>query len=114
MHVFHLRGDIRENPSCLKRPAREGGESFRVRLPSMTGIAISVFVKNLDAKEQGRIQFHDIGDYLRPQAEARDTVRSVSAAFGASTKRVDGPAITPDEHGDWLDQRDAEFRPRIR
>ena len=32
---------------------------------SMTGIAISILVYNPDAKEHGKIYFHDIGDDLK-------------------------------------------------
>ena len=60
---------------------------------SMTGIAISVFVKNSDAKEQGRILFHDIGDYLAASGSSKSS--RASAAFAALQKRGDGPGSRP-------------------
>ena len=43
VHVFHLRGDIRKNMLSGGR-AGEGENVFQ--LGSMTGVAITVFVKN--------------------------------------------------------------------
>ena len=104
IHVFHLRGDIRKNMLSGGR-AGEGENVFGQG--SMTGVAISVFVKNPDAKEQGRVLFHDIGDQL-DRRKKLDRIRS----FG-STRGIEDAGrwsrIFPDEHGDWLDQRDASF-----
>ena len=104
IHVFHLRGDIRKNMLSGGR-AGEGENVFGQG--SMTGVAISVFVKNPDAMEQGRLLFHDIGDNL-----ARRQKLNLISRF----KRVRGieeaglwSRITPDKYGDWLDQRDASF-----
>ena len=74
---------------------------------SMTGVAITVFVKNPDAAEQGRVLFHDIGDDLK-RTQKLDIVKR----FG-SIRGIKGPGgwtqIVPDSHGDWLDQRNARF-----
>ena len=104
MHIFHLRGDIRKNMLSGGR-AGEGENVFGQG--SMTGIAITVFVKNPGVSEQGRILFHDIGDDLdRKQKlekiERFGSIRGIEKAGGLS-------AITPDHHGDWLDKRDDSF-----
>ena len=61
LYVFHLRGDIRKN-MLSKGRAGEGGNVFGSG--SMTGVAITLFVKNPNASEHGRIHFFDIGDNL--------------------------------------------------
>ena len=104
VYVFHLRGDIRKNMLSGGR-AGEGDNVFGQA--SMTGIAITVFVKNPDAAEQGRILFHDIGDNLDRQQKL-----DIIKRFG-SIREIEKVSrwtrIMPDEHGDWLDQRDPNF-----
>ncbi|MDD9733802.1 DEAD/DEAH box helicase family protein, partial [Mameliella sp. AT18] len=59
LYVFHLRGNQRTSG---ERSRKEGGKVFGSG--SRSPIGINIFVKNPYAKEQGRIFFHDIGDYL--------------------------------------------------
>lgn len=101
IHVFHLRGDIRKN-ILSDGKAGEGGNVFGQ--DSMTGVAITIFVKNPVAKKQDWIFFHDIGDDLNQQQKL-DIIRRFGSVGGIS--RADGwTRINPDRHGDWLDQRD--------
>ncbi len=104
IYVFHLRGDVRKDILSGGR-AGEGENVFAEK--SMTGIAITVFVKNPDAAEQGRILYHDIGDCLdRKQKLA--IIRRFGSISGMDA--ADGwRRIRPDQYGDWLDQRDARF-----
>ncbi len=104
VHVFHLRGDIRKNMLSGGR-AGEGENVFEHG--SMTGVAITVFIKNPDASEQGRILFHDIGNDL-DRTEKLDTVKHLGSVKGIERARG-WDQITPDAHGDWLDQRDQSF-----
>ena len=104
VYVVHLRGDIRKHMLSGGR-AGEGGNIFGQ--DSMTGVSISVFVKNPDAGEQGRILFHDIGDNL-DQKQKLDIVRKFGS-IGGITKPRAWTRITPDSHGDWLEQRDDSF-----
>ncbi len=104
IHVFHLRGDIRKNMLSGGRSG-EGENVFGQE--SMTGIAVSVFVKNADASASGRILFHDIGNDLDRKQKLKiikrfGSVRGIEEA-GLWT------GIAPDDHGDWLDQRDPGF-----
>ena len=104
LHVFHLRGDIRKN-MLSKGKAKEGGNIFGSG--SMTGIAISVFVKNSNAKEYGQILYHDIGDDLTGERKL-EIISSFKSIDGI--KENDGWAlIAPDAHNDWLNQRDDSF-----
>jgi len=104
IHVFHLRGDVRKNMLSSGR-AGEGENVFGQG--SMTGIAISVFIKNPKHKERGRILFHDIGDDLDRKQKLAN-IRRFGSIRGIEAEGQ-WSAIAPDKHGDWLDQRDAGF-----
>jgi predicted helicase len=102
IHVFHLRGNQRTSGD---RSKREGGKIFGSG--SRAPIAISIFVKNPNAAEQGRVRFHDIGDYL--SREEKLTIISRFGSIGGINRANGWRTITPDEHGDWLNQRDSSF-----
>ena len=104
IHVFHLRGDIRKNMLSGGR-AGEGENVFG--RGSMTGVAITVFVKNPIAAEQGRILFHDIGDNL-DREQKLDIVERFGSVRGIWEAR-EWSRIIPDDHSDWLEQRDQSF-----
>ncbi|MFG1330776.1 DEAD/DEAH box helicase family protein, partial [Xanthobacter autotrophicus] len=102
LHIFHLRGN-----------ARTSGEQRRKEKDNVFGqgsrtpVAIAILVKNPASSQQGAIRFHDIGDYL-----TREQKLAITARFGslAGVDKVKGwSTITPDEHGDWLNQRDESF-----
>jgi predicted helicase len=102
LYIFHLRGNQRTSGELSRR---EGGKIFGGG--SRAPIAISLLVKNQYARNRGQIHFSDIGDYL-----SRDQKLERIKSFG----NIDGIAaanawrsIEPDEHGDWLDQRDSAF-----
>lgn len=102
LFVFHLRGN-----------ARTSGEQRRKEKDNVFGqgsrtpVAIAILVKNPASQAQGAIRFHDIGDYL-----TREQKLAITARFGglAGVEEAKGwSTITPDEHGDWLNQRDESF-----
>ena len=103
VHVFHLRGDIRKD-WLSGGLAGEGASIF----DGMVGSAIFILVKNPKASGRGQILFHSIGDNLE-----RETKLAIIKDFGSIHGiGVEGgwTEITPDEHHDWLDQRDAGFQ----
>ncbi|MBS1081176.1 DEAD/DEAH box helicase [Gluconobacter kondonii] len=102
IYAFHLRGNQRTTGETSKR---EGGQTFGSG--SRAPIAISILVKNPDATEQGRILFHDIGDYLTREQKLKK-VEKLASIKGLSNAGL-WQNITPDEHGDWLRQRDDSF-----
>ena len=102
IHVFHLRGNQRTSGETSRK---EGGKIFDAG--SRAPIAISILVKNPEAKEQGRILFHDIGDYLTREQKLKKIEELVSIK-GLSDAGL-WQNITPNEHGDWLRQRDDSF-----
>ncbi len=99
LYVFHLRGNQRTSGDTSRK---EGGKIFGSG--SRAPIAISLLVKNPEAKAHGLIYFHDIGDYLSRE-EKLEKIVSYSSVSGISAWQQ----ITPDEHGDWLKQRDNSF-----
>lgn len=104
IYVFHLRGDIRKN-MMSKGAAKEGGNIFGSG--SMTGIAISFFVKNPAANKHGKIQLHDIGDDLMTE-EKLEAINSLHSLAAIETSNL-WQSIVPDKHHDWLSQRDESF-----
>jgi predicted helicase len=104
LYILHLRGDIRKN-MLSGGLAGEGGNVFDSG--SMTGIAISVLVRNPDAKEFGKILFYDIGDDLSGNEK-----RTLLTGFGSMSRLSElrlWSQITPDENYDWLNQIDQTF-----
>lgn len=99
LYVFHLRGNQRTSGETSRK---EGGKIFGSG--SRAPIAISLLVKNPDAKAHGQIYFHDIGDYL-----SREEKLEKIANFNSVAGIEQWQQITPDQHGDWLRLRDESF-----
>lgn len=102
LYVFHLRGNQRTSGETSRR---EGGKIFGAG--SRAPIVITFLVKNPDAAQQGRIFYHDIGDYLSREDKLKiiagfRSIRGITEAEGWTE-------ITPDEYGDWVKQRDQSF-----
>lgn len=98
IYVFNLRGNQRTQG---EQSRKEGGKIFGSG--SRAPIAITMLVKNPDAAEQGTIYYHDIGDYLD-----RDTKLAIVGS-SLDQEPFEWDTITPDKHGDWLNQRDDSF-----
>nr|AMK59638.1 helicase domain protein [uncultured bacterium UPO78] len=99
LYVFHLRGNARTSGET-RRKEKDNVFGMGSRAP----IAISLLVKNPTAQEHGQIHFHDIGDYLSREDKLEKIAGYASVAGIEQWQRV-----TPDEHGDWLKQRDNSF-----
>ncbi|WP_332065521.1 DEAD/DEAH box helicase [Bartonella sp. CB189] len=99
LYIFHLRGNC--NTSGEKRK-KENGNIFGSG--SRAPIAISILVKNPDEKQQGKIYFKDIGDYLSCQQKLDILFKSKSIAAIKDWKK-----IIPDQFNDWVSQRDLNF-----
>lgn len=102
LYIFHLRGNARTSGE-QRRKEKDNVFGQGTRTP----IAISILVKNPEAEQQGQIYFHDIGDYLSREEKLEKvaefkSVQGIAAANGWTN-------ITPDEHGDWINQRDDSF-----
>ena len=102
IYVFHLRGNQRTSGELSRK---EGGKIFGSG--SRAPIAISLLVKNPDAAQHGRIHFHDIGDYLSREEKLEKI--GAFASIDGITRASGWQVISPDQHGDWLKQRDDRF-----
>ncbi|BCV18466.1 DNA damage-inducible protein [Atopobiaceae bacterium P1] len=102
IYVYNLRGNQRTQG---EESRREGGKIFDSG--SRATVAITLLAKNPASNERGVIRYCDIGDYLSRQ-EKLDILKDAVDADPEWT------VLTPDRHGDWLDQRDDswyEFAP---
>lgn len=106
LYLFHLRGNQRTSGELSRR---EGGKIFGSG--SRAPIAISLLVKNPNASEWGKVHFHDIGDYLSRE-EKLQIVQDFASVAGI-TQADAWSEIIPDQHGDWLGQRDDSFASHI-
>ena len=99
--IFNLRGGIRGKMGDVAK--REGGNIF----PIMTGITITVLVKDPTHSGQADIFYAEVEDYATRQ-EKLDQIAaygSIEGISGADAFR----SITPNEHGDWISTRDERF-----
>ena len=105
VYVLNLRGDARTSGE-LRRS--EGGNVFDQG--SRAPVAIIILVKNPNTANDGcQIFYKDIGDYLSSEEKLEKLREAVSIL-----EICDWQEITPDEHYDWIRQRDpafAEFYP---
>ncbi|WP_156860913.1 DEAD/DEAH box helicase [Casimicrobium huifangae] len=99
IYVFHLRGNQRTSG---ERSRKEGGKIFGSG--SRAPIAISLLVKSPDSDRRGEIFFHDVGDYLTREEKLNKVANYASVANIANWL-----SISPDKHGDWLNQRNDNF-----
>ena len=101
VYVFHLKGD--QFHSVGEQSRKEGGKIFGggSRLP----IAITILVKNPDAAAQGQIHFACVDDYLSREEKLQQLI-DIGSVLNPELKLT---TITPDAHGDWLNQRRDDF-----
>ena len=102
LYIFHLRGNQRTSGETSRK---EGGKIFGGG--SRAPIAITVLVKNSNAKVQGKIYFHDIGDY-HSREDKLDIIRKFGSIHGVA-KQGDWQRIVPDDHHDWLNLVNPDF-----
>lgn len=95
---FNLRGNART--SSEERRKEKGnvfGEGTR------TPVAITIFIKSRGHKGDAEIYYHDIGDYL-----SREEKLKIVSGF-KSVKEIPWTKITPNNEGDWINQRSTDF-----
>ncbi|MBS1674426.1 MAG: DEAD/DEAH box helicase, partial [Actinobacteria bacterium] len=96
--VFNLRGNARHMGETRRR---EAGNVFGDG--TQTGVAVTVLVKDIEQDGPARVHYADVGDYLSRE-EKLDRVRADASIDGTSFEMV-----TPNEAGDWINQRDDRF-----
>ncbi|MBX4335597.1 DEAD/DEAH box helicase [Bartonella raoultii] len=105
IYVLNLRGDIRKN-MMNKNNSQEGENIFGNG--SMTGIAITLFIKNPNISGECKIYYHDIGHNLTTK-DKLIALKYFGSVGGISRSKQGWQTITPNEHGDWINQRDNSF-----
>ena len=105
IYILNLRGAIRGKSGDAAK--REGKNVFDI----MTGVAITIWVKNPRAKEQGKIYYYDIGDYLDRDEKLNSLTKFKS--INSLIKNSEFKTIIPDKYNDWLGQRNDEFYKHI-
>ena len=94
IYVFNLRGDARTSGETRRR---EGDGVFDQG--SRAGVAILLLVKRPDpVTEPAVVHYRDIGDYL-----SRD--EKLAAVDQAALDTIVWETVTPNAHGDWINQR---------
>ena len=97
IYCFDLRGN--QNTSGEKS-RQEGGKIFGSG--SKASVAILLLVKKPGQSFGATIHYRDIGDYL-----SREQKLSILDPSRLAT--TDWQVITPNEHGDWINQRSQDF-----
>ncbi|MBN2829825.1 MAG: DEAD/DEAH box helicase, partial [Candidatus Cloacimonetes bacterium] len=102
IYVFNLRGNQRTSGELSRK---EGGKIFGSG--SRTPISITLLVKNPNVKtERAVIHYHEVEDYLSRE-EKLAIVKKFNSVSNPQMKWV---TLKPNEHGDWLSQRNEVFK----
>ncbi|WP_168526694.1 type ISP restriction/modification enzyme [Acinetobacter sp. A3] len=104
LYILNLRGDIRKN-MLSKGKAGEGENIFGQG--SMTGIAISILVKNSSKNKKGEIRYLDIGQNLK-RDDKLNILKNIKSVV-SDLFNVNSETVIPNEFNDWLNQRDNSF-----
>ena len=94
LYVFNLRGNSLGGGEQAKR---EGDNVFDIRV----GVAVLIGVKD-PSKTGFHLHYAQTPDYQKRKEK-------LAFAENASIDRIKWRSITPNQHGDWLNQRSAEF-----
>lgn len=101
LYVLNLRGNARTSGETFKK---EGGQIFDSG--SRATIAIIFFVKDTSVKNSA-IHYYDIGDYLKREDKLN------RLAHFSNLDAIPFETITPNNKGDWINQREDEFEKLI-
>ena len=96
LYVFNLRGNAR---TAGEQRRKEGGNVFGAG--SRTNVTVTIGIKDLN-KSGFELHYQDIGDYLA----AEEKLQLVDSA---TVDTIDWQLITPNAHGDWVNQRSDDF-----
>ncbi|GAA7299323.1 DEAD/DEAH box helicase family protein [Helicobacter pylori] len=98
LYVLNLRGNARTLGETFRK---EGGKIFDSG--SRATIAIIFFVKDTSVPNNNTIHYYDIGDYLTREAKLNKLANFTNLDAIAFEK------ITPNDKGDWINQREDGF-----
>ena len=98
VYVYDLRGNQRTSGETSRR---EGGKAFGSG--SRAGVAVLLLVKRPGPVNQpSTIHYYDIGDYLTREQKLETVGR-------AQFDEVAWTEVTPNKHGDWINQRNDRY-----
>ena len=98
IYVFNLRGNCRTSGELRRK---EAGNVFGEG--SRTPISVTLLVRKTGNSGKAKILYHDIGDYLSRE----DKLKTISEFHDINKLPLE--TITPNEHGDWISQRNEKF-----
>ena len=101
IYIFNLRGNVRGKSGDLAK--KEGQNVFNI----ITGVAITLLVKNERSSTKGEVNYFDIGDYL-DRKDKLNKIREFGSIGNIETLNL-WKLLNIDEYGDWLGQRDTSF-----
>ncbi len=101
LYVLNLRGNTRTSGETCKK---EGGKIFDSG--SRATIAIIFFVKDTSVKDSA-IHYYEVEDYLKREAKLN------RLANFTNLDSIPFETITPNDKGDWINQREDEFEKLI-
>ncbi len=101
LYVLNLRGNARTSGETFKK---EGGKIFDSG--SRATIAIIFFVKDTSVKNSA-IHYYDIGDYLKREEKLNRLANFLDL------DAIPFETITPNNKGDWINQRNDDFEKLI-
>ncbi len=96
LYVFNLRGNAR---TAGEERRKEGGNVFGAG--SRTNVTVTIGIKD-PTKSDFALHYRDIGNYLT----AEEKLKIVDSS---TVESADWETITPNSHGDWLNQRSDDF-----
>ena len=97
IYVLNLKGGIRGKTK--EQSVLEGGNIFNI----MTGVTIVLFIKIENNTEVGKLHYLDIGNSLNKHQKLKQ-LNEWKRMGGVEFQR-----ITPNEKGDWINQRNSNF-----
>ncbi|MGH2117194.1 DEAD/DEAH box helicase [Aerococcus sp. L_32] len=99
VYLINLKGQIRRR--SRDQAVFEGGNVFDI----MTGVAITLLVKDNSSNGKGTIHYLNIGDRLtkKEKLEKLSNWKSIKNIINEFS------IIIPNEKGDWINQRDSNF-----
>ena len=98
IYVYDLRGNQRTSGETSRR---EGGKVFGSG--SRAGVAVLLLVKRPDpVTGPAAIHYYDIGDYLSRE-------QKLEVVGKAQFDEIEWTEVTPNEHGDWINQRSDDY-----
>lgn len=97
IYVYNLRGNQR---TAGEQSRKEGGKIFDSG--SRNTVAILLLIKRPGNVNQSVLHYKDIGDYL-------DRKQKLDLVNHATLATLDWETITPNQEGDWINQRDPNY-----